>query len=265
MIAHRGASRAETREHAGRRSGAPARWEPTQWSSTCAVRATAYWWCTTTRTSMTAGSSSTRPYADLPPDRTRPGRSARRVRGNVGERRDQERPERTRFRLRPSPSPTRPSPTSWPAHDDHRWLDLLLPAGDGRSLPRTGTADPHRLAVRVEAPGGRRRDAGGEGALALHPWVDLLTRETIDDLPRRGRAGEHLDVRRPARMAELIEWGIDGICTNVPDVAIEARRGCTRRANQPDGVGHVAELERRGLAQVVAVELVGERRRRGRW
>jgi glycerophosphoryl diester phosphodiesterase len=24
----------------------------------------------------------------------------------------------------------------------------------------------------------------------------------------------------PARMAELIEWGIDGICTNVPDVAL---------------------------------------------
>jgi hypothetical protein len=24
------------------------------------------------------------------------------------------------------------------------------------------------------------------------------------------------------RMAELIEWGIDGICTNVPDVALVA-------------------------------------------
>jgi glycerophosphoryl diester phosphodiesterase len=24
----------------------------------------------------------------------------------------------------------------------------------------------------------------------------------------------------PERMAELIEWGIDGICTNVPDVAL---------------------------------------------
>jgi glycerophosphoryl diester phosphodiesterase len=23
------------------------------------------------------------------------------------------------------------------------------------------------------------------------------------------------------RMAELIEWGIDGICTNAPDVALE--------------------------------------------
>jgi glycerophosphoryl diester phosphodiesterase len=25
----------------------------------------------------------------------------------------------------------------------------------------------------------------------------------------------------PQRMGELIEWGIDGICTNVPDVAID--------------------------------------------
>jgi glycerophosphoryl diester phosphodiesterase len=24
----------------------------------------------------------------------------------------------------------------------------------------------------------------------------------------------------PERMAELLEWGIDGICTNVPDVAL---------------------------------------------
>ena len=25
----------------------------------------------------------------------------------------------------------------------------------------------------------------------------------------------------PLRMAELVDWGIDGICTNVPDVALE--------------------------------------------
>ncbi|MTA29244.1 MAG: glycerophosphodiester phosphodiesterase, partial [Actinobacteria bacterium] len=24
----------------------------------------------------------------------------------------------------------------------------------------------------------------------------------------------------PARMQELIDWGIDGICTNIPDVAL---------------------------------------------
>jgi glycerophosphoryl diester phosphodiesterase len=24
-------------------------------------------------------------------------------------------------------------------------------------------------------------------------------------------------------MAEVIEWGIDGICTNVPDIALEVR------------------------------------------
>ncbi|MBJ7363047.1 MAG: hypothetical protein JHD36_09935, partial [Ilumatobacteraceae bacterium] len=25
----------------------------------------------------------------------------------------------------------------------------------------------------------------------------------------------------PVRMAELLEWGIDGLCTNQPDIAIE--------------------------------------------
>jgi glycerophosphoryl diester phosphodiesterase len=28
----------------------------------------------------------------------------------------------------------------------------------------------------------------------------------------------------PDRIAELIAWGVDGICTNVPDVALGVRR-----------------------------------------
>ena len=27
----------------------------------------------------------------------------------------------------------------------------------------------------------------------------------------------------PDRMRELIEWGVDGICTNVPDIALAVR------------------------------------------
>jgi hypothetical protein len=29
-------------------------------------------------------------------------------------------------------------------------------------------------------------------------------------------------------MIELVEWGIDGICTNVPDVAIDVIAQCRR-------------------------------------
>jgi glycerophosphoryl diester phosphodiesterase len=29
----------------------------------------------------------------------------------------------------------------------------------------------------------------------------------------------------PAKMAELVQWGIDGLCTNVPDIALAVLSG----------------------------------------
>lgn len=63
------------------------------------------------------------------------------------------------------------------------------------------------------------------GHEALHPWVHLLTREVVDACHAAGIAVNTWTCDDPARMAELIEWGIDGICTNVPDVALSVRAG----------------------------------------
>ena len=72
---------------------------------------------------------------------------------------------------------------------------------------------------------------------------------------------------------ELIEWGIDGICTNVPDVAIDSARrsmagdrsrgGARRRVDQLHRVRPVFEPQLQRLAEVVAVELKRERTGRG--
>ena len=64
------------------------------------------------------------------------------------------------------------------------------------------------------------------GHAALHPWVSTLGRSHIDVCHGAGIEVNTWTCDDPQRMAELIEWGIDGICTNVPDVAIEmiARR-----------------------------------------
>ena len=68
----------------------------------------------------------------------------------------------------------------------------------------------------------------------------------------------------PDRMRELIEWGIDGICTNVPDVALAVigrPLGLDAVSAGGDGytslhrVGHVREPQLCRLAQVVAVDL----------
>ena len=58
------------------------------------------------------------------------------------------------------------------------------------------------------------------GHVALHPWVHLLRREVVDECHAAGLQVNTWTCDDPARMHELIEWGIDGICTNVPDVAL---------------------------------------------
>ncbi len=81
----------------------------------------------------------------------------------------------------------------------------------------------------VEAPQGIADTLVKKGHHALHPWVAMLTRETIEACHVAGVQVNTWTCDDPARMAELIEWGIDGICTNLPDVALtvarEARAG----------------------------------------
>jgi glycerophosphoryl diester phosphodiesterase len=58
------------------------------------------------------------------------------------------------------------------------------------------------------------------GHIALHPWVALLTRVVVDDCHAHELQVNTWTCDDPDRMRELIEWGIDGICTNVPDIAL---------------------------------------------
>lgn len=58
------------------------------------------------------------------------------------------------------------------------------------------------------------------GHVALHPKVAALTRDVVDACHAAGLAVNTWTCDDPDRMRELIEWGIDGICTNVPDVAL---------------------------------------------
>ena len=62
------------------------------------------------------------------------------------------------------------------------------------------------------------------GHSALHPWVATLTRDLVDACHRRGLCVNTWTCDDPTRMAELVAWGIDGICTNVPDVALGVLR-----------------------------------------
>jgi glycerophosphoryl diester phosphodiesterase len=63
------------------------------------------------------------------------------------------------------------------------------------------------------------------GHRALHPSVTTLDRAMVDACHAAGLAVNTWTCDDPERIRELIGWGVDGICTNVPDVAIAVRAG----------------------------------------
>jgi glycerophosphoryl diester phosphodiesterase len=57
------------------------------------------------------------------------------------------------------------------------------------------------------------------GHAALNPFVGTVDAELVDGCHASGLAVNVWTVDDPERMAELVELGVDGIITNVPDVA----------------------------------------------
>ena len=67
-------------------------------------------------------------------------------------------------------------------------------------------------------------DLSSHGHAAVHPEVSRVTRELIDAFHAKSLRVNTWTCDDPVRMRELIAWGIDGICTNVPDVALAVLR-----------------------------------------
>lgn len=112
--------------------------------------------------------------------------------------------------------------------DDARWL---VSSFSRATIDAMRTLHPNvrtawlTVGVRPENVERAARDLASAGHFALHPWVDLLTRECVDAFHAHGLEVNTWTCDDPERMAELIEWGIDGICTNVPDVCLGVRDG----------------------------------------
>ncbi len=112
-------------------------------------------------------------------------------------------------------------------NEDERWLISCF---------RLETVDRCRdLAPQIRTawlttatPDGGVARLAARGHAALHPWVGLLTREMIEECHRLGLEVNTWTCDDAARMAELIAWGVDGICTNVPDVAVRVRASAAR-------------------------------------
>jgi len=67
--------------------------------------------------------------------------------------------------------------------------------------------------------------AGRGGHLGVHPWVERLDAAAIRLAHAAGLFVTTWTCDEPDRIRQLIAWGVDGICTNVPDVALGIRAG----------------------------------------
>jgi len=74
-----------------------------------------------------------------------------------------------------------------------------------------------------------------DGHQALHPWWANVTEELIAACHAAGVTVNVWTCDAPDAMARLAELGVDGICTNLPDVAVSVLRGSqrARHANAP--------------------------------
>jgi glycerophosphoryl diester phosphodiesterase len=124
-------------------------------------------------------------------------------------------------------------PTEWVAH---RLCGVLARRGEGPRwlissfrfetvavcrtiLPSARTAwlvDAHAADI-VE-----RTAAAGHAA--LHPHHSIVDEMLLRHAHAAGLAVNAWTCDDPAQMRQLIGWGIDGICTNVPDVGVAVRR-----------------------------------------
>lgn len=62
-------------------------------------------------------------------------------------------------------------------------------------------------------------DLAASGHVALHPWDGMVGEALVAAAHDHDLEVNVWTVDDPARMAELIGLGVDGLCTNVPDVA----------------------------------------------
>lgn len=124
-------------------------------------------------------------------------------------------------------------PTEWVAHRtvallarrgiDHRWL---LSSFRFETVGRCRAIEPRlRTAWLVyDATADVVAAASAAGHLAVHPWVGGLREDQIRAAHALGLAVNTWTCDDPERITELIAWGVDGICTNVPDRALAVRR-----------------------------------------
>lgn len=105
------------------------------------------------------------------------------------------------------------------------WRDrVLVSSFDLVSVDRVRTIDDAIPTALLTLPGIDTHEAAAtaleHGHRVLHPHDLAVTPELVEHLHTRGVEVNVWTVDDPDRMWALVEMGVDGICTNVPDVLV---------------------------------------------
>lgn len=99
-----------------------------------------------------------------------------------------------------------------------RWLVSSFDVVTIEAVRATGTGVPTAYLVRRVTD--RAIDAAVAGGhRALHPREQDLDRDAVERAHRAGLGVNTWTCNDPERMIELIDWGVDGLCTDLPDLA----------------------------------------------
>ncbi|WP_040494036.1 glycerophosphodiester phosphodiesterase [Ilumatobacter nonamiensis] len=103
----------------------------------------------------------------------------------------------------------------------HRWL---ISSFSLRTIDHCRSAAPEiPTALLTHAPTDRAISlAADRGHVAIHPWVAALDEERVGACHRAGLAVNTWTCNDADRISELAAIGVDGVCTDVPDVALTA-------------------------------------------
>jgi glycerophosphoryl diester phosphodiesterase len=105
---------------------------------------------------------------------------------------------------------------------DDRWLISSFDPGTVTACRALLSNVPTALLTTTANAADAQR-AARDGHVAIHPWDPAVDESFVRTAHGLGLAVNVWTCDDPDRMRVLIGWGVDGICTNVPDIAIAVR------------------------------------------
>ena len=108
--------------------------------------------------------------------------------------------------------------------DAHRWLISSFSFRTINACRAYAPQIPTAWLCYEASPATIERTADG-GHAAIHPWEPALTADAVAACHEAGLIVNGWTCNEPARLVELAAMGVDGVCTDVPDVARQALGG----------------------------------------